>query len=658
MGGQANRAGGTRRVGPQRTTRGGGITKARPNLRTDRDGDVSMGAPAGGPKPPSGPSGRGNRGRGTAGATRGSRQSSRLAQNLNKYIADGTPHGPKSHYNNNKTTLKILGLKNSKAATNPDGGVKSLLEFLERKADKEKKVVLGRGVLDGDYVWVKANKDDLPSILHLNGYTYAGAPITIEETTEPFPNPASKVSRDAADTRQKLLAVLAKRYNPAQKLLDLSALGTDDILGSLGTFGSQSLAEKSFKALMHLAGAEYRTAEEKKEAIQAVSLANNEIQDVDQVFTLAYSLPQLRRLDLSGNKIEHLSKLSKWKHEFRYLEELHLASNPLTTQPNWASEITQWYPSLQILDGSQVRTPQQAAENLKLMTPQPLPQLPSNLRDGDLNVGSAFLRSFFQKFDYERHAVVTEYYDSESSFCLTAIPAPGRELPWKAYLKYSRNIMKLGTRTPALVQRLFTGVNFIGEVFRALPATRHPTLDQPELWLIDCHTFPNGADPLGQGGSAMGLIINVHGQFEEADASENLYGTRTFSRNFVLGPSKPGAVHPYRVVSDQLTLHDWKPQAAIAEPTPLTNTVVAIPAAPVVPVVPVAPPVPVALGQIGLDDATKAQMVAELSRRTGMTGEYSLLCLEGMANWNFDLALQSFEAQKANLPPTAFATTP
>lgn len=32
------------------------------------------------------------------------------------------------------TTLRVDGLKNSKASTNPDGGLEALLSFLERKA--------------------------------------------------------------------------------------------------------------------------------------------------------------------------------------------------------------------------------------------------------------------------------------------------------------------------------------------------------------------------------------------------------------------------------------------------------------------------------------------------------------------------------------------
>ncbi|KAL2020853.1 hypothetical protein VTK56DRAFT_7844 [Thermocarpiscus australiensis] len=615
-----------------RNTRGGIQKGPRFVLRTDRDGDVSMDSPA-----PTGPSGRGNR---TAPFGRPTRTTSRLAQNLKAHLRPGSNgHDSQPQPHPGKATLKISGLRNSKAASNPDGGLRSLMDFLERKAARQKPITIGRGVINGDYVWLSVNKDDAPHLLRLNGYTYAGAPLTIEETAEPMPNGQKKLSPGAKDTEIALKEVLARRYNAEQKLLDLSALGADETLSSLGIFESARLAEKSFSALVHLASIEYQDPEEKRAAIQAISLARNDIQDVDQVNDLVLSFPHLLRLDLSDNRIVSVSKISQWQHEFRCLEELHLTGNPVVSQPNYLPQIIKWFPSLQNLDGRQIRSPEQAAAVVKASNPNPLPQLPSNLRDGDNNVASTFLRAFFQLFDHDRPGLVAQFYDDDSWFSLSIIADSGRDLPWKSYEKYSRNVHKLGHMSPATLQRLFTGGNLIADLWKQLPATRHPTLDEPDRWLIDCHTFPHLADPSGQG-VGMGLMINVNGKFEEADPAENLFGMRTFSRAFILGSSKPGAPHPYRVVSDQLTLHRWEPQAI----QPGVQ-------APVASAVADAPP---AVGARVPDDSTKAQLIAELSKLTGMTAQYSELCLSGVANWDFNMALKSFEEQKANLPPEAF----
>ena len=92
--------------------------------------------------PPTGPAHPTRGGRGSRGA-RGTRGSSRLAQNVRNYVSDqdGTARSSKPY---NKVTLKILGLKDSKAVTNADGGLRSLLDFLERKSSKERPITLGR----------------------------------------------------------------------------------------------------------------------------------------------------------------------------------------------------------------------------------------------------------------------------------------------------------------------------------------------------------------------------------------------------------------------------------------------------------------------------------------------------------------------------------
>lgn len=143
----------------------------------------------------------------------------------------------------------------------------------------------------------------------------------------------------------------------------------------------------------------------------------------------------------------------------------------------------------------------------------------------------------------------------------------------------------------------------------------------------------------------MGLAITVKGRFEEADPNQQLAGTREFSRAFVLGPSKPGAPHPYRVISDELTMRTWTPRE-----TPATIVPAPVPA----PVADAVPAVPIMAQPPVVDDVTRAQMIQELSRQTGMTAGYAELCLAGMANWDYALALRSFEEKKGELPPEAF----
>jgi hypothetical protein len=56
------------------------------------------------------------------------------------------------------------------------------------------------------------------------------------------------------------------------------------------------------------------------------------------------------------------------------------------------------------------------------------------------------------------------------------------------------------------------------------------------------------------------------------------------------------------------------------------------------------------------DEITQLMMVEALSMKTGMTTEYARLCMMGDADWNYELALKSFEEYRARLPAEAFIT--
>lgn len=124
--------------------RGGIGKRGRPSAtRVDRDGDLVMdpGAAANPGARVSKSSNNTSR-RGTPrsnGSTRasGPKLNTRLQQNVARHLGGDTsqvPRAPSARIASNNTTLKVLGLRTSRAATNPDGGVKDLLLFLEKKA--------------------------------------------------------------------------------------------------------------------------------------------------------------------------------------------------------------------------------------------------------------------------------------------------------------------------------------------------------------------------------------------------------------------------------------------------------------------------------------------------------------------------------------------
>jgi nuclear RNA export factor len=123
----------------------GGIQKRRGQVRVDNDGDLDMDSTTARRT-----SGRTDSSKGRAGSKASNpRGASRTAQTMLKHLSNGDSSRLASRVTNpnaakavrsrvqNSTPLMFLrvhGLKESKAASNPDGGLSDLLSFLERKS--------------------------------------------------------------------------------------------------------------------------------------------------------------------------------------------------------------------------------------------------------------------------------------------------------------------------------------------------------------------------------------------------------------------------------------------------------------------------------------------------------------------------------------------
>jgi nuclear RNA export factor len=482
----------------------------------------------------------------------------------------------------------------------------------------------------GDYVYIGANEEDAEEIIKLNSFTFAGASLEITRVDDVPEKPAVDSEYTQA-LRAQLQAILSTRYLGDTKLLKLDFLASDKELVELGMFETPDRALKTFKGLMHICDNLFKTEKDKREAIESISLASNNIDNVTQVETVATTFPDLKNLDMSGNQIGSMQGLERWKGKFRHLETLFMTGNPVeTADPNYQATLLEWFPKLQIVNGNQLRTAAQIAEKEAASRPKPIPQTGPDFRDVG-GVGENFLLEFFACFDNDRPGLVSRYYDEDSQFSVSIdshsvrsadAPAP---MPWGNYIKLSRNLTKI-THQNARVQRLFKGGNTIGEAWKTLPPTRHPDIKQEiSKYIMDCHPMPGLMDPNGQNPVGVdGLIIAVHGEFEEHDATTNTTGKRSFSRTFLLGPAKPGR-GLIRVVSDMLSLRAY---------SSLPNVF-----APAVPEVTTASP--------------HQAMIAELSKQTGMTPEYSEMCLT-QVNWEFDKALAIFNEKKASASVVSF----
>ncbi|KAI1142661.1 NTF2-like protein [Hypoxylon sp. FL0543] len=647
----------------------GGISKRRGNnaARVDRDGDLDMDAPAGGNRSsrkakrgdhhdPAPEAQRSNRP--AANGSRAPRPTVRAQQILQRVItgttgslssrlASGMSGGPRAYKGNHpinasdSVVLQVQGLNSSKAANNEGGGLKELLTFLERKGQTVGKTArpirIKKSHINGDFVYITTSKEDGEEILKLNGFSFAGTTLAITEAPGelPLPTNESAMSSSALELKERLRSVLSTRYDTSTKLLNLSALGEDPLLNQMGFFSGASKPEKLFRALMAVCDGLFKTAQEKRDHVVSISLAGNNVDDVLQVMSLAETFPDLLNLDLSRNQFKDLRGLQKWRYRLRKLETLLLNDNPIEiANPEYKAELMTWFPRLLNLSGIQVRTPEQIAAMEAASRPTPIPQHGPDFRDIN-GIGEAFIREFIPMYDADRSSLAGKYYDNESTFSIAVNNVSSRQSAhaqqagWGAYIKFSRNHVKI-THTSTRIQRLLAGTNVIQSVWQQLPPTRHPDLaSEFNKYIVDCHPVHGLSDPTGQSPAGVdGMIITIHGEFDDQEPVTLKTSKRSFSRTFVLGPGAPGR-NPIRVISDMLSVRAFNPlPTLIPDPAPQANT-----------------------------DVQQQQMVIELCSRTGMTPEYSKLCLDG-ANWNFDQALVSFNEKRAQLPAEAFATMP
>ncbi|KAF7562761.1 hypothetical protein G7046_g1348 [Stylonectria norvegica] len=644
---------------PKSTTTRGGVQKRRGGpTRIDGDGDLEM-DPAGRrakKSTPADPNSARTRPTTRSAGSLNPKAASRTAQTVLKHLTNGRSStlasrisstaagkGGRSRAPNTRglTFLRVKGLKDSKASTNPGGGLDDLLSFLERKSSSftigssKRNVTIKKSHMVGDYVFIGASKDDAEELLKLNTFAFAGTQLEVVESPDGLGDGSRAIeSEHTQELRSKLQSILSARYLGTTKLLKLDALAADENLVTLGMFENRERALKTFKGLMAICDGLFKTSQEKQDAIESISLANNNIDDVAQVEVVATTFPHLKNLDMSGNQVSNMQGLQSWKGKFKHLETIFINSNPIeVAEPNYQASLLEWFPKLQNVNGVQLRTAEQIEEKEAASRPKAIPQNGPDFRDVG-GIGENFLLDFFTSYDNDRQGVVSRYYDDASQFSLAIdtrsvrdadAPAP---LPWASYIKLSRNLIKINHQN-ARVQRLFKGSNVISDVWKSLPLTRHPDIKQEiSKYIMDCHPLPGLVDPNGQNQMGVdGLIVSVHGEFEEHDQTTNATGKRSFSRTFILGPGQPGK-GPIRIVSDMLSMRAF---------SSLPNVfVAATQAAPV--------------------QNQHQAMIAELSKQTGMTPQYSEMCLT-QVNWEFDKALVMFHEKKAQLPSDAFVAS-
>lgn len=558
----------------------------------DRDGDVKMGAePKRSARIEKSSSSKNNapassaRAPTTAGrrpAARGSRAdltNSRIQQRLARATANGDVSMKEERTPNkgNLAEFKVTGWYNSAASDAADHGSSALKRWLEskmrRKLETAKKGALKikKSRVDGEALYVSVAESDSRSLERMNGYQWAKATLHIERVG----GAVKGLSNEAADLKALLQDVLDRRYHAEGKYLDLSALGQDPELQAKDIFNSATTAKKFFPAMMKVLDTAFQTEEEKNAMFESVSLANNELSDLKEVTALSQTLPKIKNIDLSNNKLAKAADLIIWRRRLLDLQHLIVTGNPLVeNEPNFAVELIQWFPTLMFINNTQVRS-EEDIKNRNKVTNIPFPLRSPQFHD-EGGIAQQFIINLIGGLDNDRVGLAQYYYDGDSIFSYAVNtsaprdPSGGHDTEkgaWEPYLKNSLNLKKVN-HPPARNARTFRGPEQVAAAFAVLPKTQHPDLlSEAGKWLIEAHLQKGLPDPTGQSPMGVdGFAISIHGEFLEVDDPNTTNKKRSVDHFIQIGPALPAnSDRVVRVVSHMMTMRSYGGTQAIAE---------------------------------------------------------------------------------------------
>ena len=265
------------------------------------------------------------------------------------------------------TELKVTGWTDDKEMS-------KIISFLERHAARRSQNIakgsippkmVKRHKVSGTLLTIFVCPEDVSAFGKINGFTFSSTHGTQKLTiTGPGIRSKSPTTMDVetegkdgaekpatSETKQMLEGFLNRRYDQAAKLLQLAKIGDDDEVRKSGMFNDERTQKKFFPALMVICNTLLKTAEQKREMVESISLASNGLPNLDVVRDLPATFPHIKNLDLSGNNFPNIRVIKPWKGRFRSLEQLIIE----IPETGWEEELVSWFPKLRLLNGQQVR---------------------------------------------------------------------------------------------------------------------------------------------------------------------------------------------------------------------------------------------------------------------------------------------------------------
>ncbi|XP_044253832.1 nuclear RNA export factor 1-like [Tribolium madens] len=417
--------------------------------------------------------------------------------------------------------------------------------------------------------------------------------------------------------KEKIKLTMAKRYNAANKALDLTKFHADPDL--------QDCFCALFKPIVFITVLEI-IAENIPE-IEAINLFDNKIANLSYLKKTNEKLPHLKILHVGNNKFKDLSMLDPFIG--LPIIDIVLNGNPLCNkykdQEAYIGEVRKRFPKVMKLDG--IDLPPPISFDIQEETHLPTIQQTFLCNQEGESIVRQFLEQYFLIFDSENRQPLLQAYHESALFSMTmSYPYGQRDknaswLNW--YTTDNRNLQKVqdpDRRHKLLKQGQVAVVSFLQE----MPRSKH-----------DIHSFTVDLVVF----TPQMIVLTVTGMFKELKSGHKVPPTRAFFRTLVIVPAGSGFCISNETLhitnaTDEQAKNIFKTVVSAPPPTPVAS--------------PVATPAPI-------DEATKQQMVTAMAEQSNMNLEWSRRCLEE-TQWDFTRALSAFAgAQKQGLiPPEAF----
>ncbi|CAG9767079.1 unnamed protein product [Ceutorhynchus assimilis] len=429
--------------------------------------------------------------------------------------------------------------------------------------------------------------------------------------------------------KERIKVVMAKRYNLANKALDLTKFHADPDL--------QDVFCGLFKPVVFNAVLEI--IEENIQDVVALCLNDNRLSVFGFLKKVHKKMPSLKILHLAKNRIRDIKQLDAFSE--CPIQDIMLDGNPMCDKfkekPLYVSEIRKKFPKCIKLDGMDLPPP----IGFDIAHEGTIPDVQQTFlcsAEGEAIVRQ-FLEQYFAIYDSKNRQPLLEAYHENATFSFTmAYPyGLGRDknvswLTW--YQTENRNLTQvkdLNRRCKLLKQGKLAVVSFLQD----MPETQHDILS----FTVDLTVF-----------TPTMLCLTVSGMFKELKSVLKSPPIRHFFRTLVIVPAGSG----FCIANEELHVTNATPeQAKEAFKTPTLPTPASGTAAP--PSTPEASPVIHTLTPPMIDNNAKQEMVNQIALKTGMNVEWSIKCLEGN-DWDFMRACATFDnlQSRGAVPPEAF----